>query len=110
MVALSSLAFYIAVDLVAFIQLRAGLGQLGLRAVVKASLHSLLAGATGALVGYGIVWVLGLVGFGPTSFMRSVLLCIAGGMPALLVTYGLALILRWPEAQFLRALTSRFGR
>lgn len=109
-VALSSLAFYIAVDLVAFIQLRAGLGQLGLRAVVKASLHSLLAGATGALVGFGIVWVLGLVGFGPTSFMRSVLLCIAGGMPALLVTYGLALMLRWPEAQFLRALTSRFGR
>ena len=109
-VALSSLAFYIAVDLVAFIQLRAGLGQLGLRSMVKASLHSLVAGAAGALVGYGIVWALGLVGFSPSSFMRSVLLCIAGGIPALIVTYGMALMLKWPEGQFLRSLTARLGR
>lgn len=109
-VALSSLAFYIAVDLVAFIQLRAGLGQLGLRSVVKASLHSLVAGAAGALVGFGIVWALGAIGFGPTGFMRSVALCIAGGIPALLVTYGMALVLKWPEAQFLRALTARIRR
>ena len=40
--------------------------------------------------------------------MQSMLYAIAGGVPALLVTFGVAALLRIPEASFLNGIVARF--
>ena len=42
--------------------------------------------------------------------MRSILYCVLAGVPALVVTYGLAFLLRMPEARLIKTLTRRFLR
>ncbi|MDO4797854.1 MAG: murein biosynthesis integral membrane protein MurJ [Coriobacteriales bacterium] len=111
MVPLSSLAIFVIVDVITLAQLRRVLGGIGLRSMLGAMLRSLGLGAAGAAVGFGLYWVLtNLVAPLGTSSLQAIAYLAACGAPAVLVTFGLALVLNVPEAGTVRALLSRFVR
>ena len=107
-VAFSSTLFFIAIDVVTYLNLRRTLGPLGLRSMFASFLRSVGLGLAGALVGAVILWVLqSRLGLGG-SVMQGILCCVAGGVPAVAVTYGLAVALKIPEASTVRGLIKRF--
>lgn len=101
-VALSSLYFFIAVDVVTYWHLRRILGGMGLRSVAVATLRALVFGLAGALVGAAVLWVLTHT-LAPLSgsVMQALLYTVAGGIPALIATFGLALLFHVPESAIL---------
>ena len=107
-VALSSLVFFLAVDLFSLVYLKVKLGRLPIRPIIGATARSLLFGALGALAGMAIMWMLGRV-IGPLgdSAARAVLWCAAGGVPAVIVCFGLQILLRTPESSFFRSMVKR---
>ncbi len=107
-VALSSLVFFLAVDLFSLLYLKVKLGRLPIRPIIGATVRSLLFGALGALAGLAIMWMLGRV-IGPLgdSAARAVLWCAAGGVPAVIVCFGLQILLRTPESSFFRSMVKR---
>ena len=90
--------------------IRRQLGAIGMRSVVAAVLRALALGAAGSLVGWGIVQGLTLA-LGPASGMlRGVLYSAAGGLPALVVTFGIASALGISDAPFFDAIFGRLFR
>ena len=109
MVPLSSLFFFVLVDLVNFVSLRRQLGNMGLRAVLVSSIKALVLGGLGAAVGYGILFVLQkFVGPLQGSALQAVLYTLAAGVPAVLVTFGIAVVRGMPEAATFSRILSRF--
>lgn len=110
MVALSSLFFFIAVDVVTFWSLRRDLGGMGLSHVLSSCIRSCGLGLVGAFVGGVILFVLN--SFAPIggSLARAFMYTVAGGIPALLVTFGLALVFKLPESSMIRSLLRRIRR
>ena len=107
-VAFSSTLFFIAIDVVTYLNLRKTLGPLGLRSMFASFLRSVGLGLAGALAGAVILWLLqSRLGLGG-SVMQGILCCVAGGVPAVAVTYGLAVALKIPEASTVRGLIKRF--
>lgn len=106
-VAFSSTLYYAAIDVVALFSLRRTLGHVGVSRMAASALRSLVVGLAGAAVGAlvlaGVTSVLGEV----HSLLGSVLYCVAGGVPAVAVTYGLALATKMPESQEVKALLRR---
>ena len=107
-VALSSLVFFLSVDLFSFAYLKGKLKQLKFGPIVGAIVRSALFGVVGALVGVAVMWALGRV-VGPLgdSVARAVLWCVAGGIPAVVVTFGLQILLKTPESAFFRSMVRR---
>ncbi len=107
-VALSSLVFFLAVDIFSFIYLKRKLRRLALHHIIGASVRSLVFGVIGALAGMAVMWALSKV-FGPLgdSPVQAIIWCAAGGLPAVVVCFGLQIILRTPESSFIRALVHR---
>ena len=108
-VGFSSTFFFVSIDLVTFFILRRELGSIGFRSIVVSGLRACALGGLGALVGAVILWALQTF-VGPLSggMLQSMLYAVAGGLPALLVTFGIAAKLRIPEALFLTAILARF--
>lgn len=108
-VGFSSTFFFVSIDLVTFFILRRELGSIGFRSIVVSGLRACALGGLGALVGAVILWALQTF-MGPLSggMLQSMLYAVAGGLPALLVTFGIAAKLRIPEASFLTAILARF--
>lgn len=109
LVGFSSTIFFVAIDLVIFAFLRRELGPIGARRLVSSGLRALALGAAGATVGGLILWALTafvapLAGGG---LARALVYTVAGGVPALLVTYGGALLLGLDEAAFMKPLIGR---
>ena len=99
MVPLSSLFFFVLVDIVNFASLRKQLGPMGLRSVLVSALKAFALGALGAGIGYGILFGLqALMGPLSGSALQAFLYTLAGGVPAVLVTFGIAVALKMPEA------------
>jgi putative peptidoglycan lipid II flippase len=111
MVALSSLLFFIAVDLVSFVSLKRTLGRVGMRSVVVATLRACAFGVAGAVVGGAILWVLTTF-WAPLgdSAMRAFLYCVIAGIPAVIVTSGLAMRAHVPEMSFLDGILDKVRR
>lgn len=107
MVALSSLFFFTLVDIVTFLNLRKHLGYMGLRAVASTTVKSLLLGAAGSAVGIGILLLLQTFAGPMAGVMRSLIYTLAAGIPAVLVTFGLAIALKMPEASTFTSLVDR---
>lgn len=107
-VAFSSLLFYAVIDIAMFVNLRRSLGPLGLRSLLVSVLRTAALGAVGAAVGALILWGLSSA-FGPFAgnTLRSVLYCVAAGIPSLIVTYGGAMLLKVPEAATIGRLAGR---
>ena len=109
-VPLSSTAFYGLICLVILINLRAELGPIGLRGIMVTVVRALLLGAAGSIVGYAIDYAL-TVFHGPCSGMfNGALYAVAGGVPALIVTFGIASALHISEAPFFDALFTKVDR
>ena len=108
MVALSSLLYFLGVDIVAFAYLHRELGRIGLGEILVACLCAAALGLAGSAVAALILHF--LVPAGSIGMMRALIATVAGGIPAVLVTFGLALALRVPEASFISALLGRFIR
>ena len=107
----TSTIFYLVFDVILFVALRRDLGPLGIRSMLGGFLRSLLVGCAGAAAGWAILQAFAAVS-GPIdgSVMRALVRTVAGGVPALIVTYGLAALLRMPEAAALSSIVARFRR
>lgn len=109
-VPVSSVFFYGAIDLVTIVRLRSELGPIGLRSIVSSSVRACTFGLAGSFLGMGIISVLEML-VGPCQGMlRGVLYAAAGGLPALVVTYGAAFMLHMSDAPFFDAVFSRVLR
>lgn len=109
-VPVSSVFFYGAIDLVTIVRLRSELGPIGLRSIVSSSVRACAFGLAGSFLGAGIISVLEML-VGPCQGMlRGVLYAAAGGLPALVVTYGAAFMLHMSDAPFFDAVFSRVLR
>ena len=108
MVPLSSVFFFTVVDLVNFWNLRQQLGNIGLRTILRGSASALVLGGAGAIVGGLILSILPHI-FGPmgSSALRALIYTMAGGIPAVVITFGLALTLGLDEVSTVRRFIDR---
>ncbi len=106
-VPLSSTLFYGSLVLVTMYHIRKELGNIGFRSVAKTLVRALALGAAGSAVGAAILFALTRF-VGPCEgIMRGVLYSVAGGVPAVLVTFGVAYARGVSEAPFFDAIFSR---
>ncbi|NHM15977.1 murein biosynthesis integral membrane protein MurJ [Eggerthellaceae bacterium zg-887] len=114
-IAVAEVAFYVVADVCLFFFLRAKLGPFGLSSIVRAFVLGLLFGAAGAAAGAGVLWALETF-LAPLSgsIVQALGYVVVGGLASLVVTFGLALLFRVPEAAFLstlaRKVAGRLGR
>lgn len=107
-VALSSLIFFLLIDVAMLLSLHRALGRLGLRSTLVSLVKTLALGLAGAAVGALVLRALNAtLGDCTGAALRSVAYCVAAGVPALVVTYGGALLLRLPEAAMIGRLAGR---
>ncbi len=109
-VALSSLAFFVAVDVVTLLFLQRNLDGIGLRSMAMSLVRGVALGLAGAAVGFAVIrFVVPLLPLGE-GLVGALIGIVAGGIPAVLTTFGLAVGLGAPEAQIVRTLLARLGR
>ncbi|MFC2376644.1 MAG: lipid II flippase MurJ, partial [Lancefieldella sp.] len=110
-VAATSAIFNVIIDIVMLLALRRRLGHIGLVSMAFAFVRSLGLGLLGSAVAVLIMRVLEAF-IGPVigSPLRGIINCFAAGIPAVLVTYGLAVICKFPEAAAIRSLLGRLRR
>ena len=110
-IAMAQTAFYVFGVAWCYIYLRAKLGSLGVRSLVFGALSSLVLGLAGAFVGGLVLWALETfvapLGGGVLQAFGYV---VAGGVAALVVTYGLALAFKVPGSAFIGRLVGRLLR
>lgn len=111
-VAWSSAVYMVAVLAVTFWNLRRTIGGLGIRGMLATALRSLTLGLAGAAAGWGVMRGLSaavpLLAAG--GVRGALMLVVAGGIPSLVVTYGLAAALRLPEMSAVNAILGRLLR
>ena len=108
-VGFSSTFFFVSIDLVTFLILRRELGSIGFKSILTATVRALVLGGAGAAVGAAILWALQMF-MAPLAggMLQSMAYAVLGGIPALVVTFGLAIAIRLPEASFLTVILGRF--
>ena len=110
-VAFSSTIYMIVVDVVSFASLRRSLGPLGLGSIVVAFLRACVFGVVGAAVGALILrFMPQVLGGIPSSTLRALISVVAGGIPSVLVTFGLAFAFHVPEVAVMERLLARLTR
>ncbi len=110
-VAATSAIFNVIIDIVMLLALRRRLGHIGLVSMAFAFVRSLGLGLLGSVVAVLIMRVLeAFIGPVVGSPLRGIINCFAAGIPAVLVTYGLAVICKFPEAAAIRSLLGRLRR
>lgn len=103
----TSFIFYVVFDVVIFFALQRSFGHLGLTKLIGSTLRSLGFGALGAFFGYLILRALGAAGIDGSGTVQALIRCAVAGVPAVLVTYGAALLLKVPESRVVGALIGR---
>ncbi len=111
-VGFSSTLFFVSIDVVILAFLRRELGPIGLKALVASCARSVALGVLGASVGAAILlalqaFVAPLAGGG---IVRALIYTVAGGVPSLLATFGIACMLHLDEAAFIDDLLAKFKR
>ena len=111
MVAYSSAFFFLAVDIVTFASLRSTLKRVGLGSITASIVRAALFGLAGAAAGAGVLMLLSRV-IGPIgqSISRAFIFTVAGGIPSVIVTFGIALATHSPETDVVRSLVGRLLR
>lgn len=114
-IAIAEISFYVVADICLFVYLRRYLGHLGLKSLARATVCGILFGLVGALGGAEILFCLSML-FGKLSgsIIQALLYVITAGLVSLLITFGLAMLFRIPEAAFISTLAKKvlgkFGR
>ena len=106
-VPISSTFFYGIIDLVVLARIRGELHGIGLGSVVVSVVRSTVLGLAGSAVGWGVLMLLESHLGSCVGVMRGMLYAAAGGIPAVLVTFGGAVLLGISDAPFFDALFSR---
>lgn len=107
-VAYSSTAFYLVLDIITYAFLRRRIGQLGLKKVLFSVVRTGLLGIIGAIVAVGIVYICThIVHISPERSLSAILICLIAGLPALLAAFGGAFLLRFPEVRYIKNLFAR---
>lgn len=109
MVPFTSCIFYVVFDLYILVVLQRSFGSMGLRSIATSLLRSVGFGLIGSAVAWGVLQLLARFVLGPYdgSVMGAVLRCVVAGVPAVLVTYGLAALLKVPEAKTVNIILAR---
>ena len=110
-IAAVTIVSYLLGDVAAFVYLKHHYAQFRFGPLALSTLRGLALGAVGAAVGWAVL--AGLQFFlGPLdgSIGKSLLLILAGGLLALVVTFGPAVAARWPEASLVMAATDKVAR
>lgn len=106
----SSILFYGLLDFVTLINVRKILGQLGLRSVFGSCLSALAFGFAGSVIGLAIVQMLVALAGPCQGIVRGVAYAVAGGIPALLVTFGISYLMGKSESTFFNAVFDSCAR
>lgn len=110
-VGFSSTFFFVSIDAVILLSLRRELGHIGIVGMAVSGVRALALGAAGCIAGGAVLAVLRAFAGPLGAGMAQALGCaLAGGIPALAVTFGIALALKLPEASFVATLVGRFAR
>lgn len=111
MVPFSTCLFYLFFDGFILLSVQRDYGRLGLRAILKSGVRSVLLGGAGGAIAMLILRVsqLALAGFGG-ALMQALLACVVAGIPAVVVTYGLAVALKVPEASTVNVVLNKLLR
>ena len=90
--------------------IRRELGSIGMKSIAATAVRAFMLGLLGSLVGILILVVLRRV-VGPCQgVLLGALYCVVGGIPSVLVTFGLAYAQGISEAPFFDALFGRIAR
>lgn len=109
-VPISSTFFYGSVVIVTLLYIRRELGSIGMKSITATAVRAFMLGLLGSLVGILILVVLRRV-VGPCQgVLLGALYCVVGGIPSVLVTFGLAYAQGISEAPFFDALFGRIAR
>lgn len=109
-VPISSTFFYGSVVVVTLLYIRRELGSIGMKSIAATAVRAFMLGLLGSLVGILILVVLRRV-VGPCQgVLLGALYCVVGGIPSVLVTFGLAYAQGISEAPFFDALFGRIAR
>ena len=107
-IAAAEVLFYVVADVCLFAYLRRRLGPFGLRSVAKACARGLLFGGLGAAAGSGVLFALQMfVAPLSGSIPQALAYVLAGCIVALVVTFGLSIKLRVPEAAFVGSIVGK---
>ena len=104
----TSFIFFVFFDAFMFINFKRDYPQIALRPLFAGILRSSALGVCGAAVGWAILRI--ATPFFAAHFslvISSVLLCVVAGVPSVIVTFGLALALKVPEASVVSLLLNR---
>lgn len=109
-VPISSTFFYGSVVIVTLLYIRRELGSISMKSIAATAVRAFMLGLLGSLVGILILVVLRRV-VGPCQgVLLGALYCVVGGIPSVLVTFGLAYAQGISEAPFFDALFGRIAR
>lgn len=109
-VAFARALFYGVIDLVVLVSVREHLGLAGVRSILGAVLRACVFGFLGAAVGWGICQGL-VLALGPAQgTLQAILYAAAGGLPALVATFGVAYALGKSDAPFFDSIFGRVAR
>jgi len=110
-VAWSSLVVFVVNDVMVYWYLKRYLGHIGLRGICLATLRGLGLGLAGAVAGWGLLQgLVAALGAYDGSTVRAFAYVVCSGMVSLVVTFGLAFVLKVPEAAVVRRIATRFLR
>lgn len=107
-IAAAELVFYLVGDICLFAYLRRRFGAFGLRSTAKAFLCALVLGALGAIAGAAALFAVETF-IAPLSgsILQAFAYIVVCGLVSLVVTFGIALKLKIPEAAFLSSIMAR---
>lgn len=109
-VPLTTAIFYVLLDAMSLVYIRSKVGGFGGRSILFSTFRALALGALGSVVGLGAVTLLTEL-IGPCEgIVRGILYAAAGGVPAVIVTYGGASLLGIREAPFFDAIFTKLFR
>lgn len=109
-VPISSTFFYGSVVIVTLLYIRRELGSIGMKSIAATAVKAFMLGLLGSLVGILILVVLRRVAGPCQGVLLGALYCVVGGIPSVLVTFGLAYAQGISEAPFFDALFGRIAR
>ena len=111
MVPFSSFVFYLVTDVAILLYLKHGYGRISISSIVMGTLRSTALGFAGAVAAMLIIRFASplLASFGG-AVIQALLTCVVAGIPAVLVTYGLAVALHIPEASAVTTIVNRLLR
>ena len=110
-IALSSLVYYLIINVCSLWWLRRRLGGLRMGTILHGFGFGLVLGGLGSAAGYAVMQLVApLVAGIASTVVRTLVALMAGGVVALVVTFGLAAVLKLPEAGLVTSALGKLGR